>query len=128
MNTASLASVSATPSGAEQDGFGLRGVDDDTDDDVGPLGRFRRRRRANTAVRDEPRDGVIRTSQPVTSNPARRSEVAMPKPIEPSPMTAMRGFGDADSVMRRFPWFLDGRNSRERLCLWVSRLGRTAKA
>ena len=33
------------------------------------------------------------TSQPVTSKPARRSEVAMPKPIEPSPMTATRGFG-----------------------------------
>src|SRR5438552_2632983 len=31
------------------------------------------------------------TSQPVTSRPARRSEVAMPKPIEPSPMTATRG-------------------------------------
>src|SRR3954468_1175444 len=36
------------------------------------------------------------TSQPVTSNPARRSEVAMPKPIEPSPITAMRGFADSD--------------------------------
>jgi len=32
------------------------------------------------------------TSQPVTSKPARRSEVAMPKPIDPSPMTATRGF------------------------------------
>src|SRR5437899_4689390 len=39
------------------------------------------------------------TSQPVTSRPARRSEVAMPKPIEPSPMTATRGL--ADSGMRR---------------------------
>src|SRR3979411_1625446 len=49
------------------------------------------------------------TSQPITSKPARRSEVAMPKPIEPSPMTATRGFGDfgdTDSGMRqslRFP-------------------------
>ena len=34
------------------------------------------------------------TSQPVTSKPARRSELAMPKPIEPSPMTATRGFTD----------------------------------
>src|SRR4029079_5886542 len=46
------------------------------------------------------------TSQPVTSRPARRSEVAMPKPIEPSPMTATRGL--ADSGMRRslsgFSW------------------------
>src|SRR3954470_16987099 len=39
------------------------------------------------------------TSQPVTSKPARRSEVAMPNPIEPSPMTAMRGL--ADTGMRR---------------------------
>ncbi|MEY9464384.1 hypothetical protein ABH973_004797 [Bradyrhizobium ottawaense] len=30
------------------------------------------------------------TSQPVTAWPARFSEVAMPNPIEPSPMTAMR--------------------------------------
>jgi hypothetical protein len=30
----------------------------------------------------------------------------MPKPIEPSPMTATRGFGDADSVMRRSRGFL----------------------
>src|SRR6202790_4954181 len=44
------------------------------------------------------------TSQPVTSNPARRSEVAMPKPIEPSPMTAIRGFGVTVSGMRQFPW------------------------
>jgi hypothetical protein len=41
------------------------------------------------------------TSQPVTSSPARRSEVAMPNPIDPSPMTATRGL--ADSGMRRFP-------------------------
>src|ERR1700694_3561210 len=41
------------------------------------------------------------TSQPVTSKPARRNEVAMPKPIEPSPMTATRGFGATDSVIRR---------------------------
>ena len=39
------------------------------------------------------------TSQPVTSSPARRSEVAMPNPIEPSPMTATRGL--ADFGMRR---------------------------
>jgi hypothetical protein len=26
----------------------------------------------------------------------------MPKPIEPSPITATRGFGDADADMRRF--------------------------
>ena len=32
-------------------------------------------------------------------DPARRSEVAMPNPIEPSPMTATRGL--ADSGMRR---------------------------
>src|ERR1700723_3793657 len=43
------------------------------------------------------------TSQPVTLRPARRSEVAMPKPIEPSPMTAARGFADTDSVMRQTP-------------------------
>src|SRR6187397_1299110 len=41
------------------------------------------------------------TSHPVTSNPARRSEVAMPKPIEPSPMTATRGF--AVSGIAAFP-------------------------
>ena len=29
------------------------------------------------------------TSQPVTAKPARSSEVAMPNPIEPSPITAM---------------------------------------
>ena len=44
------------------------------------------------------------TSQPVTSKPARLSEVAMPKPIEPSPMTATRGF--LVSGIRRFLWFL----------------------
>src|SRR6202048_1993162 len=43
------------------------------------------------------------TSQPVTSNPARRSEVAMPKPIEPSPMTATRGFGITASGIWLFP-------------------------
>src|SRR5947207_15448378 len=42
------------------------------------------------------------TSQPVTSNPARRREVAMPKPIDPNPMTAMFGF--ADEGMHLFPW------------------------
>jgi hypothetical protein len=26
----------------------------------------------------------------------------MPNPIEPSPMTAIRGFGDVDGDMRRF--------------------------
>src|SRR6478609_7876134 len=50
------------------------------------------------------------TSQPVTSKPARRSEVAMPKPIEPSPMTAMRGFVIAGWDMRRFPEFLFDRH------------------
>src|SRR5215470_16270713 len=40
------------------------------------------------------------TSQPVTSKPARRSEVAMPNPIEPRPITVMRGFADSD--IRRF--------------------------
>src|SRR5271165_1821984 len=44
------------------------------------------------------------TSQPVTSKPLRLSEVAMPKPIEPSPIMAMRGFEDSD--MWRFPGFL----------------------
>src|SRR5215211_6691387 len=39
------------------------------------------------------------TSQPVTSNPARRSEVAMPKPIDPRPITAISGF--LDSAMPR---------------------------
>src|SRR5665647_929315 len=43
------------------------------------------------------------TSQPVTSNPARLSEVAMPKPIEPNPMTATRGFAVLASGMRQFP-------------------------
>src|SRR5579872_5817297 len=38
-------------------------------------------------------------SQPVTSNPARLSALAMPYPIEPSPMTATRGLTEAD--MRR---------------------------
>src|SRR5260370_1129125 len=33
----------------------------------------------------------------------------MPKPIEPSPMTAMRGFADSD--MRRFPLLSRDRNS-----------------
>src|ERR1700716_16212 len=46
------------------------------------------------------------TSHPVTSKPARRSEVAMPKPIEPSPMTATRGFGVTFSGMRQFLGFL----------------------
>src|SRR5215475_12025273 len=35
------------------------------------------------------------TSQPVTSKPARLSEVVMPKPIEPSPITATGGFSVA---------------------------------
>src|SRR3984893_2338841 len=53
------------------------------------------------------------TSQPVTSKPARRSEVAMPDPIEPSPMTATRGFGMFASCMRFFLWrFLLSRNSK----------------
>src|ERR1700761_453791 len=39
------------------------------------------------------------TSQPVTSNPARRSEMAMPNPIEPSPITATCGLAVADSGM-----------------------------
>src|SRR3979411_2789675 len=53
--------------------------------------------------------GSAERSQPVTSKPARRSEVAMPKPIEPSPMTATGGFGDfgdTDSGMRQFLGFL----------------------
>ena len=66
------------------------------------------------------------TSQPVTSRPARRSEVAMPKPIEPSPMTATRGL--ADSGMRRSLNGFYFATIRRRLCLWVSRLGRAAKA
>src|SRR5258705_795090 len=41
------------------------------------------------------------TSQPVTSKPPRLSEVAMPKPIEPSPITATRGFELTESGMRR---------------------------
>src|SRR5258708_32699746 len=41
------------------------------------------------------------TSQPVTAKPARRSEVAMPYPIEPSPITATLGFTDLG--MRRSP-------------------------
>src|SRR5215471_577795 len=41
------------------------------------------------------------TSQPVTSKPARLSELAMPKPIEPSPITAIFGF--PDSGMRQIP-------------------------
>jgi hypothetical protein len=40
---------------AEQDGFGLRGIDDDADNDVGVLGRFRRRLGAFAALGDEPR-------------------------------------------------------------------------
>src|SRR5258706_6397026 len=44
------------------------------------------------------------TSQPATSRPARLSEVAMPKPIEPSPMTATRAFEVTDSGMRQFLW------------------------
>src|SRR3954452_23210986 len=40
------------------------------------------------------------TSQPVTTRPARRSEVAMPKPIEPSPITATFV---ADEDIRLFP-------------------------
>src|SRR5260221_3338571 len=40
----------------------------------------------------------------------------MPKPIEPSPMTATRGFGAMDSGMRRFlSGFLDSRNFRTAL-------------
>src|SRR6202140_2494025 len=43
------------------------------------------------------------TSQPVTAKPARRSEVAMPNPIEPSPITAMRAFGVTVSGIWQFP-------------------------
>src|SRR5665213_3885511 len=46
------------------------------------------------------------TSQPVTSKPARRSEIAMPCPIEPSPITAIRGLVDAASAMDGPSWFL----------------------
>jgi hypothetical protein len=49
----------------------------------------------------------------------------MPYPIEPSPMTAMRGL--AVSGIRRPLNFLS-RNGGARLWLWVSRLGRAAKA
>ena len=80
---------------AEQNGFGLGGVDDHADDDVGLFRRFRRRPGALAAIGHEPLTASAETSQPVTSNPARLSEVAMPKPIEPSPITAMRGFADA---------------------------------
>src|SRR5262245_15078024 len=49
------------------------------------------------------------TSQPVTAKPARFSEVAMPKPIEPSPMTAMRF--SCEVGMRLIPeTFPDGRS------------------
>jgi hypothetical protein len=44
----------------------------------------------------------------------------MPNPIEPSPITAISGF--VASGMRRFLKLLF------RLCLWVTRLGRAAKA
>src|ERR1700757_827248 len=40
------------------------------------------------------------TSQPVTSKPLRFREVAMPKPIEPSPITAIFGLSAED--IRRF--------------------------
>src|SRR5438093_987548 len=40
------------------------------------------------------------TSQPVTSKPARLSEVAMPKPIEPSPMRATLGSLDPARLSR----------------------------
>src|SRR5229473_793374 len=66
------------------------------------------------------------TSQPVTAKPARRSEVAMPNPIEPSPMTATRGFAEMDSGIRHYLRFPHGR-IQQRLGLWVSRLGRAAK-
>src|SRR5207237_4922570 len=45
------------------------------------------------------------TSQPVTAKPARRSEVAMPNPIEPSPITATRGLAEFDSGIRRYLGF-----------------------
>src|SRR5438874_41283 len=40
---------------AEQDRLGLRGIDDDTDDDIGALGGFGRRLGADAALRHEPR-------------------------------------------------------------------------
>ena len=87
---------------AEQDGLGLRGVDDHADHDVGRL------RAASAGVfAPWPPSATNRatasaeTSQPVTSKPARRSEVAMPKPIEPRPITATRGL--ADIRHRRVP-------------------------
>ena len=45
---------------AEQNGFGLRGVDDHADDDVGRPGGLRRRPGALAAVGDEPRHRVGR--------------------------------------------------------------------
>src|SRR5712671_6780800 len=47
------------------------------------------------------------TSQPVTFNPARRSEAAMPNPIDPRPITAINGF--LDSAMPRSLNVLFGR-------------------
>jgi hypothetical protein len=63
------------------------------------------------------------TSQPVTSKPDRRNEVAMPKPIEPSPMTATRGLV---SGMRHFLIFRLSRDPG--FGFWVTRLASLAKA
>jgi hypothetical protein len=49
-------------------------------------------------------------------------------PIEPSPITAMRGFPEAVFGMRRSPLKFLAAGIHRRLCLWVSRLGRAAKA
>ncbi len=52
----------------------------------------------------------------------------MPKPIEPSPITAIRGLADVDSACAVPHTLTRAAISASRLCLWVSRLGRAAKA
>src|SRR5260370_29271338 len=57
------------------------------------------------------------TSQPVTAKPARRSEVAMPNPIEPSPITATLGFTDS-GIRRSLRNFLEHDLSENRYPLF----------
>src|SRR5690349_3780007 len=77
---------------AEQDGLRLRSIDDHADDDAGALGRFRRAFAAFAAGLEERASGGRRAVAADNIQPARLSDVAMPKPIEPSPITATGGF------------------------------------
>ncbi len=105
MKTAPLARVSATPLAPNRMASVWAALTTTLTTMSAAFRRLRRRFGAVAAVGHEPRHGIRRDVAAGDLEPARRSEVAMPNPIEPSPMTAMRGFADfGHAAIPR--WFL----------------------